>query len=122
MKQITYICDLCKDKVEEKDVKQIKNMDFCPDCYDEIADEISIYIAKVEKERQDSAAAEKKAARESKKKKAAGEAIDAGKAQALKNAGWTPEQIAEELKTTPEKVEAVTTTPVKKKRKPHEWD
>lgn len=122
MKKITYFCDLCKEQIVDNEVSSIKEMDFCPGCYEELADEISIYIAKVEKEHSDTIKAEKRAAAaKASRKKQDDSGIDAGKAQALRDAGWTAEQIAEEMKTTPEEISKITTAPAKKRKRAHEW-
>lgn len=47
--------------------------------------------------------------------------FDAGKAQALRDAGWDPERIAGELFATTEEVLANTREPIPRKRYEHEW-
>lgn len=48
--------------------------------------------------------------------------VDAGTAQALRDAGWTPAAIADELKTTVKKILAVTHEPAARKQYEHEWE
>ena len=72
----------------------------------------------------ESADAGKKAKEAPKKKKpfpGSGPSIDVGKAQVLREAGWSVANIAAELKTTETTVYKWTHAPEPKKPKPHEW-
>lgn len=47
--------------------------------------------------------------------------FDAGKAQALRDAGWSINMIAIEMDTNPERIEAITHEPAPRKRYENEW-
>ena len=63
--------------------------------------------------------AKAKEKKESKPKKKS--EIDVGKAQALRDAGWTITKIADELGTSKTMIHAITTKPAKKKQYENEW-
>lgn len=113
MKQIVYICDKCKKKVSMADVVEfVDDIDYCPACWNKAMEMLKAWTHEPEPEK----AKEKK---ESKPKKKAD--LDAGKAQALRDAGWTITKIAEELGTSKTMIHAITTKPVKKKQYENEW-
>jgi hypothetical protein len=105
MKQIKYFCDKCKKEIEGAPIKinprwhtpesagkqfvydNSDEKDFCVECSDEIYE----FMMKPPKH--------KKVIEESKEEKVKGAAknIDIGKVQALRNAGWTLEKIADEV-------------------------
>lgn len=109
MKQIVYICDKCKKKVSTADVVEFEDdIDYCPACWDKAKEMLKAWTKEPEKEKKDS-----------KPKKKAD--LDAGKAQALRDAGWTITKIAEELGTSKTMIHAITTKPAKKKQYENEW-
>lgn len=109
MKQIVYICDKCKKKVSPEKVVEFENeLDFCWECWDKAKEVLKAWTKEPEKEKKDS-----------KPKKKAD--LDAGKAQALRDAGWTITKIAEELGTSKTMIHAITTKPAKKKQYENEW-
>ena len=109
MKQIVYICDKCKKKVSPEKVVEFENeLDFCWECWDKAKEVLKAWTKEPTKKKE-----------ESKPKKKA--ELDAGKAQALRDAGWTITKIADELGTSKTMIHAITTKPTKKKQYENEW-
>lgn len=116
MKQIVYICDKCKKTVDVVDIVEFEDgIDFCPECWAKAEEMIKAWA----KEPEPAAAPKKPKEKKAPSKKKA--EIDAGKAQALRDAGWTITKIADELGTSKTMIHAITTKPAKKKQYENEW-
>ena len=76
-------------------------------------------LAAAPESKQEKPKAEKKPEKKPPVKKKA--EIDAGKAQALRDAGWTITKIAEELGTSKTMIHSITHKPAEKKHFDHEW-
>lgn len=113
MKQIVYICDKCKKKVSTADVVEFEDdIDYCPACWEKAKEMLKVWTYEPEPAK----AKEKKESKPKKKSE-----IDVGKAQALRDAGWTITKIADELGTSKTMIHAITTKPAKKKQYENEW-
>lgn len=97
MKKTIYVCDSCGAE-SDKQHAEIFGFDLCPDCTDRAAKLVTQFV--------------KSSAKTGK--------IDWGKAQALRDAGWTLEAIAKEIGSTVSTVTRNTVTPKKRKRYEHE--
>lgn len=114
MKKTIILCDKCKKEIEETDVMQINGMDFCPKCTSDLFLIIQNWVNPKKEEpveepanvEEDFLAEEKYPAKKKKSvdKKENTEQeepkrkIDWDKACALKKAGWSNREIAEECK------------------------
>ena len=108
------------------DENPFENWDLCDDCLREIHECITMPPGKKAKFEEiiESVDAGKKTKETTKKKKTfpgSGPSIDVGKAQVLRDAGWSVANIAAELKTTETTVYKWTHAPEPKKKKPLEW-
>lgn len=125
MKQIIYICDKCKKTVDIVDVVEFEDgIDFCPECWAKAEEMIKAWAREPEpaaapEPKQEKPKAEKKPEKKPPVKKKA--EIDAGKAQALRDAGWTITKIAEEMGTSKTMIHSITHKPAEKKRFENEW-
>lgn len=97
MKKTIYVCDSCGAESDEQHA-EIFGFDLCPDCADRATKIVTQFV--------------KSSAKTGK--------IDWGKAQALRDAGWTLEAIAKEIGSTVSTVTRNTVTPKKRKRYEHE--
>ena len=98
MKKVTYYCDRCKVEIPDGHLTQANEFDLCPDC----AANMEILIADWVKRGPQKGF------------------IDWGKAQALRDAGWTLEATAKEIGSTVSSVMRNTKKPKAKKIYEHE--
>lgn len=98
MRKVIWICDKCKAEfVSMDEVTTLCDYDLCPECYEAARAAVTEFVTA------------KSIAR-----------IDWGKAQALRDAGWTLEQIAEEIGSTVSSVSKNTKASKPRKRYEHE--
>lgn len=121
MKITNIYCDGCGKLIPEG-ARQIDGLDFCPECWKKVivvvrhlADGM---MAAQPDEPDPEPEPEKPEKPEEPKKRAT---VDKGKAQALRDAGWTLQQIADELHSHPSYISRITTAPEPKAAKPLEW-
>ena len=93
MKKIIYICDRCKNEVAES-ITEVCGYELCDKF-------VTMGVPE----------------REERTKK-----WDVGKAQALRDAGWTIEKIAEEIGVSAPTIVKNTTPAKPRKPRPHEWN
>ena len=107
------------------DENPFENWDLCDDCLREIHECITMPPGKKAKFEEiiESVDAGKRKTKNPKNagRKDQGPSIDVGKAQVLREAGWSVANIAAELKTTETTVYKWTHAPEPKKKKPLEW-
>lgn len=107
MKKIIYVCDRCKDEVEEDDIINVLDFDFCEDCGEVIAEHLLAWLGDPEEQEEEEEAeeeyddeAEEEVEEEVPRKNGRGYGrivTDWNKACALRQAGWTYKEIGEEL-------------------------
>ena len=97
MKKITYYCDRCGVEIPEMNVIGRYNLELCENCDNEAAELITAWV-----------------------KKGVQTGTDWGKAQALRDAGWTLEAIAKEIGSTVSSIHRNTKKPSPKKQFEHE--
>lgn len=108
MRKIIYQCDRCRDEVEEDDIINVLDFDFCGDCAYEVAQHLLMWLGDPEEQEEaeelieepDEEEAEEPAEELSKRKNGRGYgkvSVDWNKACALRQAGWTYKDIGEEL-------------------------
>lgn len=97
MKKITYYCDRCKTEIPEMSVIRRYGHDLCESCDNEAAELITSWV-----------------------KRGPQTSIDWGKAQALRDAGWTLEAIAKEVGAAVSSIHRNTKKPSPKKQFEHE--
>lgn len=103
MKKIIYICDRCKKEATES-IVEVCGYELCDKCAAKAAELVAKFVTLgVPK-------------REEREKK-----WDVGKAQALRDAGWTIEKIAEEIGVSAPTIIKNTTPAKPRKTRPHEW-
>lgn len=103
MKKIIYICDRCKNEVAEP-IAEVCSYELCDKCAAKAAELVAKFVKLGVPER------------EERPKK-----WDVGKAQALRDAGWTIERIAEEIGVSAPTIIHNTTPAKPRKARPHEW-
>lgn len=98
MQRIQWMCDRCGGEIPNADdVMMICGYDLCSDCYEAVRAAVTELVVKSKPTR-----------------------FDWGKAQALRDAGWTLEQIAKELGSTVASVSRNTKASKPRKRYEHE--
>ena len=107
MKKITYICDKCKKEISGE-VNEVLGYDLCDECLVGARNSVAVYVQGVKP----------KAPKPSNK---IVKHLDTGKAQALRDAGWTVAKIAAELGVSEPTIMKYTTPAKPKKAKPLEW-
>ena len=105
MKKTVYVCDKCRKEVAEENVIRDHDFDFCEACAKKLDDLITDWVMKVEKKpKQKKEKVEKTLKKTEKPLKTQKPErigfIDWDKACALKIAGWSHRDIADEVKTT----------------------
>lgn len=112
MKKTIILCDKCKKEIEETDIMQIGEMDFCHACTSDLffiiqnwvkseKEESVVKPANVEEDfltEEKYPAKKKKKAEDTEHEEEPKKKIDWDKACALKKAGWSNREIAEECK------------------------
>lgn len=104
MKKIIYICDRCKNEVAEP-IAEVCGYELCDKCAAKASELVAKFVKLGVPER------------EERTKK-----WDVGKAQALRDAGWTIEKIAEEIGVSAPTIVKNTTPAKPRKARPHEWN
>lgn len=97
MKKTIYYCDRCKTEIPEMGVIRRYSHDLCESCDNEAAELITSWV-----------------------KRGPQKGVDWGKAQALRDAGWTLDAIAKEIGSTTGSVCKNTKRPAPKKQFEHE--
>ena len=113
MKITNVYCDGCGKLIPEG-ARQIEDLDFCPECWAKLVEVVRHLADGMMAAQPDEPDPEP----EEPKKRAT---VDKGKAQALRDAGWTLQQIADELHSCPSYISWITTAPEPKAAKPLEW-
>lgn len=104
MKKIIYICDRCKTEAAES-IAEVCGYELCDKCAAKATELVAKFVKLGVPER------------EERTKK-----WDVGKAQALRDAGWTIEKIAEEIGVSAPTIIKNTTPAKPRKPRPHEWN
>ena len=117
MKKTITICDKCGKEIPEGvSVQIIEGIDICAKCWPKMKAVLLEWLnAETEKQTAKAAQADKQKAAAPKPP-----AVDLGKMQALRDAGWSMEKIAEEMGCDKAFVKEHTHAPEKKKRYPLE--
>lgn len=102
MKKITYICDVCGKEVTEDKVTELRGHDLCEVCADRAWELVTDWIMK--------------------KKTKPEKEPDWGKAQALRDRGWSINAIAKEIGVSWGQVDKNTKEPDKTKTKKYELE
>ena len=103
MKKIIYICDRCKKEVAES-IAEVCGYELCDKCAAKVAEMVAKFVTM---------GMPKPEIRPKK--------WDIGKAQALRDAGWTIEKIAEEIGVSAPTIVKNTTQAKPRKARPNEW-
>lgn len=106
MKKITYICDKCKKEITGE-VNEVIGYDLCDECLVGARNSVAVYVQGVKPK----AAKPKKVVKH----------WDIGKAQALRDAGWTVAKIAAEMDVSEPTIMRYTTPAKPRQAKPLEW-
>lgn len=110
MKKTITICDKCgKEIAEGKAVTIMDEIDICPKCWPKAQEAIRKWLCQASEEMKPKSIGQKTAN------------LDIGKMQALRDAGWTIDRIAEEMGCDKAFVKEHTNTPGKKRKYPLEF-
>lgn len=137
MKIVNYYCDACgKIMLEYHTIEDLDggDMQFCPECWPAIVKAVrhlangmmaaqpeqELPFVPVREEFPETEPVDEETPEAPKNSKRG--TVDKAKAQALRNAGWTLQQIADELHCHPGYISKVTVPAERKERKPLEWE